>query len=146
MTEVTEQDKTNPAYRLGFEPGQTVLEIGHDDDTEKQLRDGVAQRTGQAMLGEDQAEDTEADVVLLWFRDSDGDLADTLVDALGSLSDGGHIWLLTPKTGQEGYLEPSDVAEASVTAGLATTTTIGVTPRWSATRLVSPKAARSNRK
>ncbi|WP_443047758.1 DUF3052 family protein [Streptomyces sp. NBC_00354] len=48
------------------------------------------------------------------------------------------MWLLTPKTGQEGSLEPSDVAEASVTAGLATTTTIGVAPQVVRPRDSSP--------
>ncbi|CAM5594510.1 hypothetical protein SGRI78S_07099 [Streptomyces griseus subsp. griseus] len=28
------EERTNPAARLGFEPGQVVQEIGYDDDVE----------------------------------------------------------------------------------------------------------------
>ena len=40
--------------------------------------------------------------MLLWWRDGDGDLVDTLVDALGPLADNGVVWLLTPKAGRDG--------------------------------------------
>ena len=55
---------------------------------------------------------------MLWWRDDDGDLVDALVDALTSLADGGTIWLLSPKAGRAGHIEPSDVTEAAPTAGL----------------------------
>ena len=45
---------------------------------------------GSALVDEDF--DDVVDVVVLWWRDDDGDLVDALVDALISLGDGGVIW------------------------------------------------------
>jgi hypothetical protein len=70
---------------------------------------------------------------------------DVLVDSLASLADGGVVWLLTPKSGRPGHVEPSDIGEAAPTAGLAQTSSISAAPDWSGTRLVSPKAARGKR-
>lgn len=116
------EERTNPAARLGFEPGQVVQEIGYDDDVEQELREGIEATIGQDLVDEDY--DDVADVVLLWFRDEDGDLTDALVDAIGLLEDGGTVWLLTPKTGRDGYVEPSDINEAAQTAGLSQTRSI----------------------
>ncbi len=55
--------------------------------------------------------------MLLWWRDGDGDLVDMLVDALGPLADNGVVWLLTPKAGRDGHVEPSDITESAPTAG-----------------------------
>lgn len=131
------EERTNPAARLGFEPGQVVQEIGYDDDVDHDLREGIESLIGQDLVDEDY--DDVADVVLLWFRDEDGDLTDALVDAIGLLEDGGLIWLLTPKTGRDGYIEPSDISEASQTAGLSQSKSISVGKDWTGTRLVSPK-------
>ena len=49
--------------------------------------------------------------MVLWFRDDDGDLTDALVDATTYIEEGGAIWLLTPKTGRDGYVEPSDISK-----------------------------------
>ena len=86
--------------------------------------------------------DDVVDVVLLWWRDGDGDLVDALVDALTPLADGGYIWLLTPKAGREGHVEPSDIGEAAPTAGLSQTSSVSAARDWSGTRLVAPKARR----
>jgi hypothetical protein len=88
------EERTNSAARLGFEPGQVVQEIGYDDDVEQELREGIEATTGQELVDEDY--DDVADVVLLWFRDEDGDLTDALVDAIGLIDEGGVIWLMTP--------------------------------------------------
>jgi hypothetical protein len=134
------EERTNPAARLGFEPGQVVQEIGFDDDVDHELRESIESLIGQDLVDEDY--DDVADVVLLWFRDEDGDLTDALVDAIGLLEDGGMIWLLTPKTGRDGYVEPSDIAEAGQTAGLSQTKSITVGKEWSGTRLATPKSKR----
>ncbi|MEU8983958.1 DUF3052 domain-containing protein [Streptomyces sp. NPDC048309] len=131
------EERTNPAARLGFEPGQVVQEIGFDDDVDHELREGIESLIGQELVDEDY--DDVADVVLLWFRDEDGDLTDSLVDAIGLLEDGGMIWLLTPKTGRDGYVEPSDISDAAQTAGLSPTKSISVGKEWSGTRLTAPK-------
>ncbi|MEU4166250.1 DUF3052 domain-containing protein [Streptomyces sp. NPDC026665] len=134
------EERTNPAARLGFEPGQVVQEIGFDDDVDHELREGIESLIGQELADEDY--DDVADVVLLWFRDEDGDLTDALVDVISFLEDGGNIWLLTPKTGRDGYVEPSDISDAAQTAGLSQTKSISVGKEWSGTRLATPKSKR----
>ncbi len=99
---------------------------------------------GQEIVDEDY--DDVADVVVLWFRDDDGDLTDALVDAIGLIDEGGEIWLMTPKTGRDGYVEPSDINEAAQTAGLSQTRSINAGKDWSGSRLVTPKAAKSGKR
>ncbi|MCL7493302.1 MULTISPECIES: DUF3052 domain-containing protein [Streptomyces] len=134
------EERTNPAARLGFEPGQVVQEIGYDDDVDQDLREGIETVIGQELVDEDY--DDVCDVVLLWFRDEDGDLTDALVDAIGLIDEGGQIWLLTPKTGRDGYVEPSDINEAAQTAGLSQTKSINAGKDWAGSRLVTPKAGK----
>ncbi|MBH5334644.1 DUF3052 domain-containing protein [Streptomyces pactum] len=131
------EERTNPAAKLGFEPGQVVQEIGFDDDVDQDLREGIESVIGQDLVDEDY--DDVADVVLLWFRDEDGDLTDALVDAIGLLDEGGFIWLLTPKTGRDGYIEPSDISDAAQTAGLSQTKSISAAKDWAGSRLVAPR-------
>ena len=83
--------------------------------------------------------------MVLWFRDEDGDLTDVLVDAISYVEEGGSILLLTPKTGRDGYVEPSDISEAATTAGLSAAKSVSVGKDWSGSRLVTPKAAKSKR-
>ncbi|MEU7566097.1 DUF3052 domain-containing protein [Streptomyces fradiae] len=137
------EERTNPAARLGFEPGQVVQEIGYDDDVEQELREDIEAVIGQELVDEDY--DDVADVVVLWFRDEDGDLTDALVDAIGLIEEGGQIWLMTPKTGRDGYVEPSDINEAAQTAGLSQTRSINAGKDWVGSRLVSPKAGKPKR-
>jgi hypothetical protein len=47
---------------------------------------------------------------------------------------------LTPKTGRDGHLEPSEIAEAAPTAGLTQTSNVSVSDEWAGARLASPKA------
>ncbi len=120
-----------------------VMEIGYADDCDDELRTAVAAAAGAALV--DEESDEVVDIVLLWWRDGDGDLVDDLVDALTPLADNGVVWLLTPKAGRDGHVEPSEVSEAAPTAGLAQTTTLSAAKDWSGARLVAPKAARSKR-
>lgn len=128
------------AGRLGLRAGQVVQELGVDDDCDDTLRSAVAELTGNALVDEDY-EDV-VDAVMLWWRDDDGDLVDALVDSLISLDDGGVVWLLTPKAGRPGHVEPGEIGDAAPTAGLHQTSSISAAPEWSGTRLV---ARRSNR-
>ena len=107
------QDQRDLAERLGIKPGHVVQEIGYDDDCDEALRDSVVALEGAELVDEDY--DDVVDGVLLWWRDGDGDLVDALVDALTPLADGGYILLLTPKTGREGHVEPSEIGEAAPT-------------------------------
>jgi hypothetical protein len=134
------QEQRDLAERLGIKPGHVVQEIGYDDDSDEQLRDSVEAIADVELVGEEY--DGVVDGVLLWWRDGDGDLGDALVDALTPLADAGYILLLTPKTGREGHVEPSEIGEAAPTAGLSQTTTVSAGRNWSGTRLVAPKARR----
>jgi Protein of unknown function (DUF3052) len=93
----------------------------------------------------DEDTDEVVDAVLLWWRDGDGDLVDTLIGALGPVAPDGVVWLLTPKAGRVGHVEPSDITESAPTSGLQETSTVNAGKDWSATRLVLPRGAR-NRK
>jgi hypothetical protein len=135
------QDERGQAERLGIKPGQVVQEIGYDADCDDELRDAITAIEGVELVDEDYDDDV-VDVVLMWWREDDGDLVDALVDAISPLADGGYIWLLTPKAGRPGHVEPSDIAEAAPTAGLSQTSTVSAGRGWSGSRLVAPKARR----
>jgi hypothetical protein len=131
------------AERLGIQPGMVVMEIGYDEDVDDELRDAVEERSGSELVGPDS--DDVVDVVLFWWREDDGDLVDALVDALGPLAESGTVWLLTPKVGRAGHVEPSEISESAPTAGLQQTSTISAGRDWAGARLVAPKASRSRR-
>ena len=128
------------AGRMGLQQGQVVQDLGYDEDCDEDLRAAVQELMGTALVDEEY--DDVVDVVLLWWRDDDGDLVDALVDALTSLAAGGVIWLLTPKAGRDGHVEPSDIGEAAPTAGLSATSSTSAAREWSGTRLVAPKLGR----
>jgi hypothetical protein len=134
------RDQRELARRLGIKSGQVVQEIGCDDDWDDELRESIAAVADVEVVDEDF--DDVVDVVLLWWRDGDGDLVDSLVDVLTALADGGCIWLLTPKAGRAGHVEPSEIGEAAPTAGLSQTSTVSAAQDWSATRLVARKVRR----
>ncbi len=131
------------AGKLGVEPGMVVQELGWDTDVDEAVRDAVEERCGDELLDEDA--DEVIDLVLLWWREDDGDLVDALINAIGPLADNGVIWVLTPKTGRSGHVEPSEIAEAAPTAGLSQTSNVSVGEGWAGARLVAPKAVKSRR-
>lgn len=140
MTASADDEARTRAGRLGLEPGSTVQELGYDSDVDEGLRLAIEEIVGDEMVDEDF--DDVVDVVLLWWRDEDGDLVDALVDAIGPLADHGVVWLLTPKPGRDGHVEPEDIADAAPTAGLQQTSTISAGALWQGTRLVAPRAKR----
>ncbi len=125
----------------GIKAGQTVQELGYDEDCDGSLRDAVRAACASELLDEDTDEVVE--VVVLWWREDDGDLVDALVDAISPLADHGVVWLLTPKPGRPGHVPPEDIADAAPTAGLQQTSTVNAAADWQGTRLVAPRAARS---
>ncbi|HET8582233.1 MAG TPA: DUF3052 domain-containing protein [Jatrophihabitans sp.] len=129
---------TGTAERLGLKPGMIVMESGYDDDADEQLRSDVVETVGDDLVSEDT--DEVVDVVLLWYRDGDDDLADVLVDSISPLADDGVIWLLTPRRGQANYVEPSDIAEAASIAGLSQTSLATIGQGWTAARLVGRRS------
>lgn len=133
------EEQTTAGNKLGLTKGLVVQELGWDSDVD----DDVRMLVEDTIDGELIEEAVEAvDVVLLWWRDDDGDLVDGLVDALTDLTDSGYIWLMTPKVGRDGYVDVADLAESAVTAGLALTNSASVSADWAAARLVRPKGTR----
>lgn len=130
------------ADRFGIEPAMVVMEMGYDDDVDQDLRDALTDRCGELV---DEDTDEVVDAVLVWYRDGDGDLFDLLVGALSPLADNGVVWLLTPKAGRPGHVEPSEISEVAPTAGLQQTSTVNAGKDWSGVRLVTPRAARSKK-
>lgn len=129
---------TGPADRLGLKSGMVIQELGWDNDTDDELRVAIEDSVDADLVDGDYG--NVVDAVLLWWRDDDdGDLVDGLVDALTDLVGGGVIWLLTPKVGRPGAVDPADIAEAAPIAGLSQTTTASVSKDWAATRLLAPK-------
>jgi len=125
---------------MGFAAGLVVLEIGLDTDADATLRDAIQSAIGSELVGDDFGD--VADLVVLWWRDDDGDLVDALVDALSAITSGGVVWLFTPKGGRDGHVEPSEIGEAARAAGLSSTKSISAAPDWAGTRLVAPKLGR----
>jgi len=119
-----------------------VMEMGYDEDVDENLREALIERCGELV---DEDTDEVVDVVLLWYREGDGDVVDLLVDARGPLADNGVVWLLTPKAGRPGHIEPSEINEAALTAGLQQTSTVNAGQDWTGVRLVAPRAARGRR-
>lgn len=135
MSEADAVTEKNVAERMGFKDGDLIQEFGYDEDVDFDLREDLEELSGGELLTEDDHE--VVDGVILWWRSDDGDLVDALVDSLTTLDDGGVVWVLTPKSGRDGYVPPADIEEAAPTAGLHMTTSPGVSQDWAATRLVS---------
>ena len=125
---------------MGLKPGELVLELGGGSDTDQSLRTKITEITGTQLI-ENHTEEV-VDAVIIWWREGDGELEDELVDALTYLSETGSVWVLTPKAGRDGHVEPSDIQDAAPNVGLSQTSTLAVASDWTATRLVARKTAK----
>ena len=125
---------------MGIKKGDLILEVGYGDDSDSTVRDGICSITGTDFR--DGQSQEVVDAVIIWWREGDGDLVDELMDSLTYLSQNGAIWILTPKVGRAGHVEPSDIQDAAPTAGLSQTSTISIAPDWTATHLVARKAGK----
>ena len=67
---------SDASQTLGVQTDQVVQEVGWDDDCDEGLRAAVAGACESELLDEDS--DEMVDVVLLWWREDDGDLVDAL--------------------------------------------------------------------
>ncbi len=125
---------------MGFTADELVLELGYGSDSDENLRSSIREITGTDFLDRDSRE--VVDAVLIWWREGDGDLVDELMDAMTYLSESGVIWVLTPKIGRSGHVEPSDIQDGAPLAGLSQTSTMSIAAEWSATRLVARKSGK----
>ena len=144
VTAGSAEGQRSAADRLGIAAGMLVQELGRDDDVDGELVDDIVARAGTELVDVDS--DDVVDVVLLWFREDDGDLVDALMDARTRLDNNGAIWVLTPKAGRPGHVEPSDIVDAAPTAGLTQTSTVSGSKDWAAAKLVVPKGQRAPRR
>lgn len=107
------------AQKLGVNPGQSVQEVGWDEDCDSSISEAVEDIIGEELIDEDT--DEICDVVLMWWREEDGDLVDGLVDSIRPLAPNGRIWLLTPGAGKPGHIVPGVINESAQLAGLVQT-------------------------
>ncbi|MDY3126754.1 MAG: DUF3052 domain-containing protein [Corynebacterium sp.] len=104
---------------MGITSGMVALESGWDEDCEAAISESIEEVLGEDFLEEET--DELVDVVVLWWRDNDGDLVDGLVDSLRPLGEGGRVWLLTPGAGNAGTVDPGEISESAQLAGLVQT-------------------------
>lgn len=112
--------------------GMIVQEIGWDSDCDEEISEAIEDAIGSELLEEDT--DEVVDAVLLWWREGDGDLVDRLMDVVTPLVDEGSVWILTPKTGTDGHVEPAVIAESAQTAGMLQTRTAAIGD-WAGSRV-----------
>ncbi|MDO4911732.1 MAG: DUF3052 domain-containing protein [Corynebacterium sp.] len=104
---------------MGARPGMIVQELGWDEDSDSRISESIEDVIDADLLDEDT--DEPCDIVLLWWRDDDGDLVDGLVDATRNLAKNGRIWLLHPGANKPNALETGAVMESAQLAGLVQT-------------------------
>ena len=138
-TPAPSEQSASVGTKLGVSQGLVVQEMGWDTDVDDDLRIAIEDAI-DAELVEDAME--AVDMVVLWWRDEDGDLVDGLVEAMTDLAGNGRIWLMTPKIGRTGYVDAADIAEATVTAGLSLTNGAAISADWAANKLVRPRGSR----
>ena len=125
---------------MGFKEGDLILEVGRTSECDEYLREQILAITQSQFVDSDAHE--VVDGVIIWWRDGDGDLVDELMDALTYLSESGPIWVLSPKVGRAGHVEPGEIQDAAPTAGLTQTSSFSIATDWSATRLVARKSTK----
>lgn len=146
LTDMKERKLSTPAgpgqiaARMGISAGFLVLQRGFAEDCDAAISSEIASVSGSELLDEGSQE--VVDAVITWWREDDGDLVDELVDCLTYLTEGGAVWLLTPKVGRDGHVEPSEIQDAAPTSGLSLTSTFPVSKDWTATRLVARKSGK----
>ncbi|WJZ18390.1 DUF3052 domain-containing protein [Corynebacterium guangdongense] len=131
---VNDGDAQEIVNRLGVKADMIVQELGWDEDADSNVSEAIEEAIGEELL--DYETDELCDIVLLWWREDDGDLVDALVDATRNLADNGTIWLLTPAPGKPGAVEPGEINESSQLAGLVSTTSERI-GQWQAGALVA---------
>ncbi|WP_238335869.1 DUF3052 family protein [Serinicoccus kebangsaanensis] len=125
-----------PMRKLGLREGQIVVEYGDDEDVEPGVRPATETVVGSPV--EPDGYDGVVDVVLLWWRDGEGDLADELMDTLTTLEEGGCVVLLTPGAGREDRVPAADVQDACTTCSMIASGAVNL-GGWIGQRLVGRK-------
>lgn len=130
---------SSAATRLGLAAEQIVLEYGYDDDVDEAFRGALTEAIGAQPEGEEY--DGVVDVVLIWWRDGEGDLTDELINAVSIIEDGGFVLLATPSAPREDQVDAGEIEEAAGTTSLAVSGPTRV-DGWLLRRLVPQKGSR----
>jgi hypothetical protein len=80
---------------------------------------------------------------LIWScsgGETGGDLVDGLFDALTDLTDAGYIWLMNTEGGPQRLRRCRRPGRGGADGWLALTNSVQVSPDWTATKLVRPRA------
>lgn len=132
------------ASRLGVSAGDVVGERGYDDDVDAGLRAAIESIVGSEILDGDA--DEVFDAVVVWWRATDGDLADELVDTVTLLADDGVIILATPRPGRDGNVAAGEIDEAADTAGLGKATSGTPAGNWMTVKLTRSRSSGKSRR
>jgi hypothetical protein len=123
--------------KLGIKPGYAVAFCASPVPIDSTLQARVLHRVGRS----EAAADEPADVVLVG-ADASTDCAAVLLHWRERIDQAGGIWLLTPKRGQAGYIDQTDLIPAGLAAGVVDNKTCSVDEKTSAMRFVIRKADR----
>jgi hypothetical protein len=123
--------------KLGIKPGYAVAFVDAALAVDPGLRARVLDRVGRG----EAAEDEPADVVLIG-ADVSTDAEAVLRHWRTRIDQAGGIWLLTPKRGQPGYIDQTELIPAGQGAGVVDNKTCSVSDTLSGMRFVIRKADR----
>ena len=118
---------------LNLSRATVVLELNWFDGADDDFRQALRAASGAYLVPSAQTE--TVDLVIVWWRKHDGDLSDSLLDALRLLTDGGAICLATPKPGSPEYVDAIDISDIAKELNLRQTGTFVIGPDWRATKL-----------
>jgi hypothetical protein len=117
--------------KLGIKPGDAVALVPSPVAPDEMLVREVLERTGRDLTGSDEV----VDVVLIGI-DASSDVVSLLRTWRARIRPAGVIWLLTPKRGQPGYVNQTDLIPAGAEGGLVDNKTCSVSETVSGMRFV----------
>ena len=124
--------------KLGIKPGYAVAFDESSASIDAGLRERVLAKTGRDQAGSD---DDRFDVVLIG-ADASTDVAGVLKKWRPRIEQAGGIWLLTPKRGQRGYIDQTELILAGPAAGVVDNKICSVSDTTSGMRFVIRKVDR----
>lgn len=123
------------AKKIGLDSDAIVQELGWDEDVDESFREAVSELLSSPI--EDETYDGIVDATVLWWRASDGDLFDGLLDVLTTLDEDGFVLLCVPKMGSDEHVDAVEVREACEQSGMRVSSPIKFPSEWSMTKLIA---------
>ena len=121
----------SPVDKLGIKPDHAVVLVEVAGPLDETLRSAIHDRTGREEATPDEAPD-----VVLITADVFTDTVSVLREWRQRIRPNGGIWLLTPKRGQPGYVNQTDLIPAGGEAGMVDNKTCSISEETSAMRFV----------